>query len=176
MWPLGDCKIMKLQLILRKVFLSLIFVGAAGFATTAAAQIESVMQPYIVTTNDKGEEFFATAAEAEPGDVIEYRVTYTNNGQEAVHGLVVTGPIPNQTQYVSNSSVAGATSSFVVSIDDGNTWDTVPVKRTRKKADGTEIEVIIPASEYDKVRWNVKDRLAAGAAQEFKYRVQVNEP
>lgn len=142
---------------------------------TAVAQIESVMEHYIVTTDDEGQETFTKADKAEPGDIIEYRVTYKNNGETPVDGLLVTGPIPNQTAYINNSAQTAYEHSFEVSIDHGKTWDTVPVKRTRTQADGSEIEVIIPAEQYKRVRWNVKQRLEAKAEQEFSYRVRVLE-
>ena len=42
-------------------------------------------------------------APLEPGDVIEYRITGTNTGEDGATNFSVTDPIPNDTSYVANS-------------------------------------------------------------------------
>jgi len=39
-----------------------------------------------------------------PGDKIGYRITYTNTGNEAVSGVVINNPVPENTTYVANSA------------------------------------------------------------------------
>lgn len=155
---------------------SLFAVAAAGvFAKTTQtpAPLTNTMDAYVIELNSKGKEVAVHAETVEPGEMVEYRLTYNNISEKALNGLVVTGPIPSNTQYIGQTAQAGATSQFIVSIDGGKTFESEPVKRIVKDADGKDKEVIIPAEQYTHLRWNVNDTLNAGAQQVYTYRVAV---
>ena len=48
-------------------------------AVWADAPLSSQMDSYLVTSQD-GKEVVEEAEQASPGDIVEYRLTYTNNG------------------------------------------------------------------------------------------------
>jgi uncharacterized repeat protein (TIGR01451 family) len=52
---------------------------------------------------------FSTSTTAKPGDVIEYRLTYTNAGPGTAHNVVISDPIPAHTTFVSCSQTPPCT-------------------------------------------------------------------
>lgn len=144
-------------------------------ASTVQAQVQSVMEMYLVTTDAEGAEQFAKAETAQPGNVIEYRLAYRNEGDSAIYDITVTGPIPNDTQYLAASAKADIEHELKVSVDGGATWDNVPVLRTRELEDGSTVEVVIPPEQYTQIRWYTKGRLSEEAQQNFSYRVKIKE-
>lgn len=153
-------------------FLSVALVAMlASFA--AQAEVASKLEAYVVYQVADGQERFKRADSAEPGEIIEYRISYENNGDKSVRDLAATGMIPFNTEYVGESDATKVRSDFRVSIDGGVTWDAEPVVRVRTLPDGSSEEVIIPPSEYTHVRWYAKERLGAKEIQEFSYRIRV---
>ncbi len=104
-----------------------------------------------------GKEVRESAAQAKPGDQIEYVATYTNGGKSGVKDLVATLPIPQDTDYVGGSAQpAGAQAAT----RDG-VFGAIPLKRKVKQPDGKEVERDVPLTEYRTLRWPVGE-LAAG--------------
>lgn len=145
----------------------------ATFAFAANAEVASKLEAYVVYEVADGQERFKRADSAEPGETIEYRISYANNGEKSVRDLAATGMVPFNTEYVGESDATKVRSDFRVSIDGGVTWDAEPVVRVRTLPDGSSEEVIIPPSEYTHVRWYAKERLGSKEIQEFRYRVRV---
>ena len=139
----------------------------------AADKIKSSMHAYRVETV-KGKETLKAAKEAQPGDTLEYRVTYANTTKEALNALSVVVPIPENTGYLKKTAVASVPTVFEVSLDGGSKWETEPVKRLRKNAAGKMVETIVPESEYTHLRWMAKTALGPKAVQKFSYRIQVD--
>jgi len=137
------------------------------------ADRNSLRNKRIVVTNDDGREQVESASEALPGETLEYRLTYENTSEAPLRALVITGPVPASTDYVGDSAATMVASELVVSIDGGTTWEAEPVIRTRTNADGSTEEYTVPPAEYTHVRWQSGQQLAAGATQEFRYRVVV---
>ncbi len=142
-------------------------------ANKQPAPLNSEMRAYVVGYDSRGNEVLTNSREAEPGQVIQYQLTYTNNGNKPFQSLAVTGPIPPNTQYVADSSSTHARASLSVSIDGGRTFEREPVKRQKRLANGQVVSEIISPSKYTHVRWNVADKLHAGTQQMFNYRVHV---
>lgn len=154
--------------------LSVFFAGLmANTAMAKTAQVD--MEHFIVTVNSEGEEVFTKAEQAAPGDVIEYRLIYSNNTTVGIDDYFITGPIPNDTQYVPASAKSSANHELKVSIDDGATWDSEPVRRTQTNAEGVEVEVVIPESKYKKLRWYTSGRLQPNEKHNFSYRIRVDQ-
>ncbi|MEZ5449429.1 MAG: hypothetical protein R3E89_10745 [Thiolinea sp.] len=128
------------------------------------------MAAYVVTLDQEGNELLQAATEVEPGQVVEYELTYQNTGDTALKDLVITGPVPSATGYLANSNLAQTAAQFLVSIDGGSKFESEPVKRIVTDASGRKIEKIIPPSEYTHVRWIMQQPLAAGETQKFAYR------
>lgn len=106
------------------------------------------------------------ATSVKPGDVIEYRATYTNVSKQAVQGLVAKLPMPEGLEYLPKSAkpfnatlqMAGRDGQFGVE----------PLQR--KAVDGTV--QTLPYNEYRTMRWNV-GQLNAGASVVVSARAKV---
>lgn len=163
----------------KKVALALCVVTvSAGVMFNATAKnkptLVSNMQAYLVKTNAQGKEYRQPAKLTEPGQVIEYNLTYTNQTKKSLSGLVVSGPIPANTSYIGRSAKTGVAAELMVSIDGGATFEREPVRRQQKMANGQLKTVIIPPEKYTNVRWNVKQPISSLGRQLYSYRVKVN--
>lgn len=148
---------------------SLLFAAAAY----AASPVSGDIQAYLIS-GDSDSETLQPASQAEPGDVIEYRLVFTNSGETDVFGLNVVNPIPENTTFVSQSANTRIPSIFKVSIDGGATFEDTPVKRVETQSDGTQKEVIIPPSMYTHVQWKAdKPLLSDGGEHIYSYRVTI---
>lgn len=137
--------------------------GVAGRAPEVKSQLAAFR-----VGQAEGKETFAPAQNARPGDVIEYRVSYSNAGKGAALNLRPVLPIPVGTSYVANSA---APAPFEASLD-GTKFSAAPLMRAVKKADGTLENVAVPLSEYRALRWNA-GTLTPGESNNFKARVQI---
>lgn len=133
----------------------------------------SSMQAYLVKTNAQGKEYRQPAKQTEPGQILEYNLSYVNQMRKPLSGLVVSGPIPANTSYVANSASTAIASDLLVSIDGGATFEREPVRRQMKMPNGQMKTVIIPAEKYTNVRWNVKQPIQPNGNQLYAYRVKV---
>ena len=163
---------------LKKIAIALCLVAvSAGVMFNATAKnkptLVSNMQAYLVKTNAQGKEYRQPAKQTEPGQVLEYSLTYTNETKKTLSGLVVSGPIPANTHYIGKSAKTAISSDLLVSIDGGATFEREPVRRQEKMANGQMKTVIIPAEKYTNLRWKVKQPIAALGRQLYTYRVAV---
>ncbi len=138
-------------------------------APGATAAITAQLQAFKVVSQKDGAEKLATADTAKPGDVIEYRATYSNESKRAATNLNATLPIPAALSYVPNTA---SPSGFMASTDAQN-FAPAPLKRAAKDKDGKTVMVMVPFSEYRALRWNVK-QLAPGA--DFKVSARASVP
>lgn len=133
--------------------LALLLVVAAYAAPTLAQAKDAVtiaLQAHKVT-EQKGREVLVVAQEAKPGEVIEYRATYTNRGAESVREVWATLPIPVGLELIL-PSVAPAK---LLASTDGKAFAPVPLMRREKNAAGAEVLREVPASEYRQLRWSL---------------------
>ena len=164
----------------REITTVVLAVAALALSAVSVAQsneagpLKTTMESFLVSVDKKGKETVAPTKEAEPGQVIEYRIGATNMSKAPLRGLVIDGPIPANTQYQAKSNKARTAHSFLVSINGGGTWDKEPVKRKRKDKDGKLKEVVIGPEEYTHSRWIVKSALGPKKKLEFSYRVKVD--
>ena len=140
--------------------------------TAHAKGLQTDMQAYVVSVNDKGKEVIKKASSAEPGQMIEYRIKHKNESEGSLNALLTNGPIPKNTEYVPGSATTKVASEFEASIDGGANFAKEPLMRRVKDASGKFVEEEVPASEYTHVRWK-GDTLKKGKSQEFRYRVLV---
>ncbi len=138
-----------------------------------AGPLTSAMEAYRVQVDKDGKEIIARTDSVKPGDVIEYRMFYTNEGEKRLKGLVISGPIPNSTFFISGSNQTEITANFLVSIDGGETYESEPVTRTKVNLKGEKVKVVIPPSKYTHVRWIPKQALDPAQSQLYTYRVKV---
>jgi len=142
-------------------------------ALAAPEPLESRMEVYRIEATPEGEEVAEPVEEAAPGETLEYRITYQNVSDQPLRSLVITGPIPNATNYVADSASTEVESDLVVSIDGGSRYEEEPVIRTRTLAEGTTEELVVGPERYTHVRWQSRGLLAPNETQVFRYRVKV---
>jgi uncharacterized repeat protein (TIGR01451 family) len=121
----------------------------AADATKPAAGSVAVELTANRVTKSQGKEVLASAEEAKPGELIEYRALYRNDGAGEAKGLMATLPIPRGTQYVAGSALPRRVEASL----DGRTFAPVPLKRTVKTPDGRTVVQEVPVAEYRALRW-----------------------
>jgi uncharacterized repeat protein (TIGR01451 family) len=149
----------------------LIFAAAVSLASGAWAQppqITSELEVQRVETVD-GQTLLKPAQVSKPGDILEYRVSYSNHSRSAISGLIANLPIPTGTTLIDRSTLP----SDALASTDGAHFAPLPLRRLVKLADGREREVDVPLEEYRALRWNL-GTLAAGSARQVQARVRVN--
>lgn len=163
---------------LKKIAITMAFIGAIGTVATVAAKkstgpLKSDMKAFVVHTNAKGQERLSAVKKVEPGETIQYQLTYKNVSKKSLKDITVTGPIPSNTRFVGKSTKTAVRSNVLVSIDGGKKFEKEPVRRLRTMANGKKKMVVIPAEKYTHVRWKTRSALNAGKKQVFSYRVKV---
>lgn len=146
-----------------------------GQVNAAQGPLQSKLSVQKVVTQDDKSELLTTATKATLGDILEYKLSYSNTGKSSLSGIVVQGPIPSGTTYIVNSAHTAVQAQLEVTIDGGKTWATPPLFRDVKNADGSVTKMQIPDSEYTAIRWQVGSPLEAGKNMDFIYRIKVNE-
>ena len=112
------------------------------------------------------------AAAMGPGDTLVYRIVYTNKGTSPARDATVTDPIPAGTVLLPGSWEAQG-ADFSVSVDGGKTWESYPVSRPVKQADGSMMQKEVNPSVYTHVRWTCREPLAPGATRSAVFKVKV---
>lgn len=100
-------------------------------------------------TKSQGREVLSSAAQAHPGETLEYRATYRNASATEARGLTATLPIPPGTAYVPGSAAPRRAEASL----DGRTFSAIPLMRGERTADGRTVMREVPASEYRALRW-----------------------
>lgn len=106
------------------------------------------------------------ATSVKPGDVIEYRATYTNVSKQPVQGLVAKLPVPEGLEYLPKSAKP-SNATLQMAGRDGQ-FGVEPLQR--KAADGSV--QTLPYTEYRTMRWSV-GQLNAGASVVVSARAKV---
>lgn len=152
-----------------------IALAAVAAALPARAQapakgpVEARLEVHKIVRAPDGRETAAAAEAVKPGDVLEYIVTYRNNGGAAVRDFAATLPIPPATELVPGSErPAGASASV-----DARAFDPVPLKR-KVRRDGRDLDEPVPFREYRALRWSAPE-LKPGQSLRYTARVKVLE-
>ena len=140
--------------------------AAAGGKTVAVA-----LTQYKVVKAADGKEQLLDASSVKPGDILEYRATYTNNTGKAVSGLVADLPIPEGLEYLPRSAKPGA--ALVKAATKDGIYGAEPLLR---KAEGNKTESV-PYGDYRALRWTLGQLPASGvAAVSARAKVEVVVP
>ena len=107
-----------------------------------------------------------------PGDVVRYKLRFTNVTQADVRGVVFTNPVPEGLRYVGGSSRADRDDAVIdYSTDGGRTFSARPMvvevvrgKRTEKPAS---------PEQYSHVRWTVRGSISPGATVTAEFRASL---
>jgi uncharacterized repeat protein (TIGR01451 family) len=137
-----------------------------ALTATAHATVQVRLTAHRIMKDAKGAETFQVAEQIKPGETVEYRAVYHNEGEAGVEKLIATLPIPAGTEFVAGTaSPAGALASL-----DGKTYSAMPLKRKVRLSDGREVERDVPAAEYRFLRWTLG---SLGSRKESTVRTRV---
>jgi uncharacterized repeat protein (TIGR01451 family) len=151
--------------------------GTAMAQQAAAPQVLSelsVKRVVVIHRNSEVRESLEAAAQAQPGDTLEYVARYRNQSLVPVQQLEATLPIPQGTRLVlntANPTNAAKPAPQRASLD-GVRYAPIPLKRMVRQSDGREVEQLVPLEEYRYVRWSPQ-RLAPGADLSVSARVML---
>lgn len=121
-----------------------------------------------VVTQADGKEVFQAAETAKPGDIIEYTATYVNQSKGLIRKLEPNLPIPDGMEYIPDSAKPKPAKATL----DGKAFESIPLKRKVKGADGQVAENEVSPVKYRALRWYVPE-LAAGEKVIVSARVRV---
>jgi uncharacterized repeat protein (TIGR01451 family) len=110
---------------------------------------------------------------ASPGDVVEYKLTYQNKGDETARDAVIDDPVPKGTTFVAESATSDG-AELVFSMDGGKTFAPAAQLTREARLPSGEIEKRpVPPSEYTHLRWIIR-QIPPGATGSVSFRVRVN--
>jgi uncharacterized repeat protein (TIGR01451 family) len=134
----------------------------------AAENVSVALQAFKVVTTNAGTKLVKTDA-AQPGDTIEYQVTYSNTGATPARDVLATLPVPKGgLAYVADSATPTAAQASL----DGATFAPLPLTRTVTRA-GKQVVEPVPVSEYRFLRWKLGD-IKPGASTTVSSRMRLD--
>jgi uncharacterized repeat protein (TIGR01451 family) len=151
------------------MFFATVLAGTKVFAADAVQPVDVRLQAYqVVAASKDSAEKLVPATVANPGDTIEYQVTYQNNGQLPAKAVAATLPVPEGAMaYLDGSAAPKAVQASL----DGKQFSPIPLTREVTRAGKRVIETVPPA-EYRFLRWELGD-LAPGKAATVTSRMRV---
>ena len=155
-----------------------LFVVAIGACVSfglaqASANLTGTLQAYRVVVTDKGVEEFLPADNAHPSDVIEYRLVYTNAGDEPIQNVLITDPIPIGTKFVHPSASTSEAARVEFSIDSGKNFQPWPILIKTKTPDGKEKVVEATPDMVTHIRWALSDAIQPDGGITLTYRTVI---
>jgi len=145
---------------------------AAALLVTCAGAL-SAQRPLVVTALNLNARSRGSQSQAVlPGDVLQYQLRFTNQGQGDVRGVVFTNPVPAGLRYVDRS--AGADRQDVAveySTDGGQTFAATPM--VTEVVDGRRVQRPASPEQYTHVRWTVQGSIAPGATVTAEFRAEL---
>lgn len=160
-------------------------VGAALLAinsTTLEAQKASVKELVMSASNLTAKEQ-ATASKKPadsarkmlPGDVVEYRMVFTNTKGKTMHDVTFNNAIPRALAYTPGSGSADrADVEVTYSIDNGKTFSAIPMIEVTEA--GQKIRRPAPPEMYTHVQWRIPGTVAPSAKVVARYTARVKGP
>ena len=141
----------------------------AALLVTCAGAL-SAQRPLVVTAVNLNARSRGSQSQAVlPGDVLQYQLRFTNQGQGDVRGVVFTNPVPAGLRYVDGS--AGADRQDVAveySTDGGQTYAATPL--VTEVVAGRRVQKPATPEQYTHVRWTVRGSISPGASVTAEFR------
>jgi len=108
-----------------------------------------------------------------PGDVLEYRLVFTNTTDGEVQNVAFSNPLPNGLIYVADTAGADRDDVRVeFSIDGGQDWSARPEIELPDE-NGQMVRQPAPTTMYTDVRWTLTGGVAPGATVRARYHTLV---
>lgn len=163
---------MKRQNVTVFILVLLVFLSGSALAQDAAlVSLRSEVLREVEEINEKGEKEIrlVPAPSAMPGEVLIFRIVYTNEGVEAADNVQLTNPVPEHMVYEGGSAKGeGATVTF--SVDDGLTFD-VPAALTVVDENGKTRPA--EAADYTHIRWKIDEPVPSGREGTVSFRARL---
>lgn len=129
--------------------------STASLATQSQA-VKALLTQQRVVKNKNGSESLEDASKVKPGDILEYKVTYTNNTAQPIKNLVANLPIPQGLDYQPRSAKPGVGVTFATS---AGVYGAEPLIRKY----GLKTEPV-PYEDYRQLRWSLSELPAHGVS------------
>jgi uncharacterized repeat protein (TIGR01451 family) len=158
--------------VLAVCILALALAVSAG-AAAASANLTGTLEAYRVVVNDEGVEKFLPADNARPKDVIEYRLTYSNAGDEPIQQILITDPVPIGTKLLNPAAPQPKTARVEFSVDGGKNYQQWPIMV--KKTDGNGEEKLVEATPdmVTHIRWTLTEAIRPKGNVTLTYRTVI---
>ncbi len=159
----------------RAIFLTALVCGVCLVVSAMADQgpLSGKVSAFRVIEHDNGREEFLSADEARPRDVIEYRLTYANQGDTTLRHVTVVDPVPAGTEYLNRSATRPYDGAVEFSIDGGKNYHNWPIRIKKTKPDGEVIEVIATSDQVTHIRWTIANDFEPETEITISYRAVV---
>jgi uncharacterized repeat protein (TIGR01451 family) len=110
-----------------------------------------------------------------PGDVVRYRLAFTNLNPDSLRNVQFTNPLPTGLRYVAGSASADRSDVTIeYSIDAGRTWSEQPT--IEELVDGKPVRRPAPVEKYTNVRWTVRGWVKSKSKVTAEYRAELPAP
>ena len=130
-----------------------IIAGGTAYAASPKLKVESTSEIVVTKTVDgKDVEERVPADKTKPGDVLYFKMTYTNSGDGDARDARIVDPVPNHTVYLLGSA-DGENTDITCSVDGGRTYQKPPIYVTEKLPDGKTVRRLADASSYTHIKW-----------------------
>jgi uncharacterized repeat protein (TIGR01451 family) len=161
------------------VLASLLVLGsAAAFAQkrfmiirTARPEVKVILSGSV--ERDKKQISLDESVTVKSGEIMNWTITSTNEGNAPAREYKAVGAIPAGTQIVAGSVSADGSAKVTYSIDNGRSFSAQPTIE-EKQPDGSTKRVPAPTSMYTQIRYEWADPLNEGARFSAFYKVRLN--
>lgn len=130
------------------------------------------IEAFRVVVTEDGEDFLP-ADKASPNDVIEYRLTYRNTGEETVQNIFITDPIPAGTEYVNDSAAPPANGQVEFSIDGGKSFHSWPIHIKHAGESDGDVDLEATPDMVTHIRWILTDTFKPDGEVTVSYRTTI---
>lgn len=110
--------------------------------------------------------------EAMAGDIVIYRIAYTNVGDSPAVNPSLTGIIPEGT-VIRPSESRPQSATITYSADGAKTYHAFPLTEDRTTANGVTVSRSVPLMNYTHVRFKLSESVAPGQSGQVEFRVRV---
>ncbi len=158
------------------LFTSLALAGSPALAQGTAAPRALVVTAENLMAGDAQHKAAASrgrdAKELMPGDVVRYRLTFTNVTPHAVKSVVFDNPLPAGLRYQGGTAASDREEVMIqYSIDAGKSYSAQPMIEV--EVDGKRVQRPAPADMYTHIRWSVQGSVLPGAVVHAEFRAQL---
>jgi uncharacterized repeat protein (TIGR01451 family) len=158
------------------LFTSLALAGSPALAQGTAAPRALVVTAENLMSGDAQHKAAASrgrdSKELMPGDVVRYRLTFTNVTPHAVKSVVFDNPLPAGLRYQGGTAASDREQVMIqYSIDGGKSYSAQPMIEV--EVDGKRVQRPAPADMYTHIRWSVQGSVLPGAVVHAEFRAQL---